>query len=403
MSEASARPSAVEIVPVSGLRSFMEFCRVPRRLYRGRKGFSPSLDAERWTMYAHKLNPHYKLVRSQAFLAKRDGDTVGRIEAQVYEEARPNRASPYQFGSLDAIDDREVVAALLKAVEDWLKRQGAQTIHGPFSPSINAECGMLIQGFEAIPMVFMPWHPPYLSRHVEALGYSKARDLISYGYDVSAKDRDAEPLLLNRPEWRERLRFRPLRMNDLASEVDLMTRLFNDAWSGNWGFVPITRDEFKSMADSLQFLMTEDYGFVTEIDGEPVAFGIIVPNLHEATADLGGRLFPLGLFKVIGRIRKKAYKSGRLALFGMTQALHKSARGGIVVLTMIEELRLRSRKVALDHVEFGWVLEDNAGMRRPIEMSGAKIDKIHRIYEKRLDGAAQSAGAQAPRGPERQI
>lgn len=393
MSEAPTRPSAVEIVPVSGAASFMEFCRVPRRLYRGRAGFSPSLDAERWTMYAHMLNPHYKLVSSQAFLAKRDGDTVGRIEAQVYKDARPNKASPYQFGSLDAIDDRQVVAALLKTAEDWLKAQGASVIHGPFSPSINAECGMLIQGFEAIPMVFMPWHPPYLSRHVEALGYAKARDLISYGYDVSARDRDAAPLLLNRPEWRERLKFRPLRMNDLASEVDLMTRLFNDAWSSNWGFVPITRDEFKSMADSLKFLMTEDWGFVTELDGEPVAFGIVVPNLHEITADLGGRLFPLGLPKVISRVRKGAYKSGRLALFGMSQGLHKSARGGMIILTMIEELRLRSRRVALDHVEFGWVLEDNAGMRKPIEMSGAKIDKIHRIYEKRLDGAAQSAEA----------
>lgn len=393
MSDAQASSSAVEIVPVSGLRSFMEFCRVPRLLYRGQTGFSPSLDAERWTMYAHMLNPHYKLVKSQAFLAKRDGDTMGRIEAQVYKDARPNKASPYQFGALDAIDDRGVIAALLKAAETWLKAEGAEVVHGPFSPSINAECGMLIQGFDAIPMVFMPWHPAYLSRHVEALGYGKARDLISYGYDVSAKDRQAEPLLLNRPEWKARLKFRPLNMKDLASEVDLMTRLFNDAWSGNWGFVPITRDEFKSMADSLKFIMTEEWGFVTELDGEPVAFGIVVPNLHEATADLGGRLFPLGLPKVISRIRKANYKSGRLALFGMSQALHKSARGGMIILTMIEELRLRSRKVALDHVEFGWVLEDNAGMRKPIEMSGAKIDKIHRIYEKRLDGAPVSAQA----------
>ncbi|MFV0280707.1 MAG: hypothetical protein ACK5JM_08090 [Rhodoblastus sp.] len=391
MSAASVHRNAVEISPVSGLRAFMEFCRAPRRLYRGWPGFSPSLDAERWAMYAHKLNPHYRLVRSQAFLAKRDGATVGRIEAQVYNEVRPNLASRYQFGSLDAVDDREVVAALLAAAEAWLKREGAEVVHGPFSPSVNAECGLLVQGFEATPMVFIPWHPPYLSAHVEALGYAKARDLISYRYDVSATDRNAEPLLLNRPEWRERLKFRALRMNDLDSEVDLMTRLFNDAWAGNWGFVPITREEFKSMADSLKFLMTEDWGFVTEIDGEPVAFGIVVPNLHEIVADLDGRLFPFGLPKVVARIRKRDYKSGRLALFGMTKALHKSARGGIVIMTMIEELRLRSRKVALDQVEFGWVLEDNAGMRRPIEMSGAKIDKIHRIYEKRLDGAPQAA------------
>ncbi len=387
MTVPSKLSAAVQVAPVAGIRDFMEFCRVPRLLYEGRAGFAPSLDVERWTLYAHKLNPHYNLVRSQAFLARRDGRTVGRVEAQIYKDIAPRGASPAQFGSLDAIDDRDVVAALLSAVETWLAQQGATTIHGPFSPSINSECGMLVQGVDAAPMVFMPWHPPYLGAHVEALGYAKARDLISYRYDISGKDREFEPVLLNRKEWRDRLRFRPLRLNDLASEVGLMTDLFNDAWSGNWGFVPITRDEFKSMADSLKFLMTEDYGFVTEIDGEPVSFGIIVPNLHDIAADFDGRLGLAGLPKLIGRIRRKPYKSGRLALYGMKQSLHRSARGGVVVMTMVEHMKLTSRKIALDHIEFGWVLEDNVGMRKPIEMSGAKIDKIHRIYEKRLAGA----------------
>lgn len=383
--------SSVEVAPVAGLRDFMEFCRVPRLLYAGQKGFSPSLDVERWTLYGHKLSPHYDLVRSQAFLARRDGRTVGRIEAQIYKDVTPNGASPAQFGSLDAIDDEGIVAALLAAAESWLAGQGASVMHGPYSPSINAECGMLVEGFEAAPMVFMPWHPPYLSRHVEALGLQKARDLISYRHDINEKDRSFEPVLLNRPEWKSRLRYRPLDLKNLDSEVDLMTELFNDAWAANWGFVPITRAEFKSMADSLKFIMTPDYGFVVELDGEAVAFGIIVPNLHDIVADLNGRLGLTGLVKLIGRIRRKPYKSGRLALFGMRQSLHRSARGGVVVLTMVEHLKLTSRKVALDHVEFGWVLENNMGMRKPIEMSGAKIDKIYRIYEKRLAGAPAAA------------
>ncbi|MDE2362074.1 MAG: hypothetical protein KGM42_05290 [Hyphomicrobiales bacterium] len=371
----------------------MEFCRVPRLLYSGMKGFSPSLDAERWTLHAHKLNPHYNLVRSQAFLAKRNGATVGRIEAQIYRDAKPNEASPAQFGSLDAINDPAVVAALLAAAETWLAGQGASVVVGPFSPSINAECGLLVQGEDAVPMIFMPWHPPYLAGLVEQAGYSKARDLISYRYDVSDVDRAFEPVLLNRPEWKERLKFRPLKLDDIKSEVALMTRLFNDAWSGNWGFVPITEAEFKSMADSLKFLMTPDYGFVIELDGEPVAFGIVIPNLHEIVADMDGRLGVTGIPKLVSRIRKMPYNSGRLALFGMKHELHKSARGGVVVLTMVEHMKLLSRKVALDHIEFGWVLENNAGMRKPIEMSGAKIDKIHRIYEKRLAGAP---GANTP-------
>lgn len=391
MTASSQLSASVEVSPVAGLRDFMEFCRVPRLIYAGMKGFSPSLDVERWTVYAHRLNPHYKLVRSQAFLARRDGRTVGRIEAQIYKDVTPNLASPAQFGSLDAIDDREVVAALLAAAEGWLTRQGASMMHGPFSPSINLECGMLVQGFEATPMVFIPWHPPYLSRHVEALGLTKSQDLLSYRYEVSASDRTYTPVIMNRREWKERLRYRPLKMKELDSEVDLMTEMFNEAWADNWGYVPITRDEFKSMADSLKHIVTEDYGFVAEIDGQPMAFGISVPNLHEIFADFDGRIGLAGLPKLIGRIRKMPYRSGRLALFGMRKSLHRSARGGIIVLTMVEHMRVLSQKVELDHFEFGWVLEENTGMRKPIEASGAKIDKVHRIYEKRLADAPLAA------------
>ena len=382
----SATP--VEIAPVAGLRAFMEFCRVPRLVYADMKGFAPSLDAERWTLYGHKLNPHYKLVKSQRWLARRDGRTVGRIEAQVYNEFQPNEASRAQFGSLDAIDDPAVVAALTAAAENWLAAQGATTINGPYSPSINAEMGMLVEGYEAVPMIFMPWQPPYLARHLEALGYAKARDVISYRYDITAADRAAEPVIQNRGEWKTRMKFRNLRLNDLENEVRLMTDLFNDAWSQNWGFVPMTYEEFKSSADTFKFIMTEDWGFVVEIDGEAVAFGVIIPNLFETVSDLDGRIGLTGLPKLVSRLRRQDYKSGRLALFGMRRSLHRSTLAGVIILAMFEELRLRSRKIALDHIEFGWVLENNAGMRKPIEMSGAKIDKIHRIYEKQMAGVA---------------
>ena len=377
----------------------MEFCRAPRKLYAGQTGFSPSLDAERWALYAHMLNPHYKLVKSQAFLAKRAGRTVGRVEAQIYKDVQPLDASRAQFGSLDAIDDIAVVSALMQAAETWLKAEGAEVVHGPFSPSINAEMGMLVDGFSAAPMIFMPWHPEYLGRHVEALGYAKARDVISYRYDISDADRTAEPKILNRGEWKDRLKFRNLRLDDLESEVKLMTDLFNDAWSDNWGFVPMTYDEFKSSADTFKFIMTPDWGFVVELDGEPVAFGVIIPNLHEIVADLDGRLGLTGAVRLASRLKKHVYKSGRLALFGMSRALHRSTKAGVIILAMFDELKLRSRVISVDHVEFGWVLENNVGMRRPIEITGAKIDKIHRIYEKRLSGApaaAQPAGAQGP-------
>jgi hypothetical protein len=377
--------STIEIKPVEGLFGFLAFCRVPRLIYKGQTGFAPSLDAERWTLYAKKLNPHYKQVETQAWLAYRDGKLAGRISAQIYKNGiKPIEASPAQFGSLDAIDDEAVVAALTMTAENWLKDRGETVIHGPFSPSINGEMGTLIEGFNAVPMFLTPWHPSYLSPLIEQQGYRKARDVVSYRYDIGPVDREAEMKILARPEWRERLKIRTLDMKSLKTESALIVDMFNDAWSQNWGFVPFTLEEFTSVADSLKFIMPPEGGFMVELDGKAQAFGIFLPNLHEITADLDGKLWPFGLPRLISRIRHHTYKTGRIVLFGIRQELQKKAIGGVVLLAFIEECRRRSRNVSFQHAEFGWILENNMGMRKPIEMSGAKIDKVHRVYEKTL-------------------
>jgi hypothetical protein len=230
----------------------------------------------------------------------------------------------------------------------------------------------------------MPWNPAYLSSSLERHGYTKARDLISYRYDASEKDRQARPSILERPEWRERLIIRTLDLKNLGKEAAIIVDIFNDAWSENWGFVPFTLAEFMASASALKIVMPKEGGFMIELDGVPQAFGVVLPNIHEITADLGGRLFPLGLPRVLLRLRKHAFTSGRLALFGIRRALHRKAAGGAVILAFTEEIRRRNKSSSLGHVEFGWVLEDNLAIRRPIELSGARIDKVHRVYEKNL-------------------
>lgn len=376
----------IDIVPVDGLARFMTFCKLPRLLYAGMSGFAPSLDIERWTLHGHRLNPHFKLVEAREFLARRGGQWVGRISAQLYKpEFTPVGASAAQFGALDAVDDIEVVGALTRAAEGWLAERGAERINGPFSPTINGECGLLVDGYEATPMIFMPWHPPWLSRHVEALGYEKARDLISYRINVTRAELDTPARISTRREWRDRLNIRQLRLDDLKTgETALMAQLFNDGWSGNWGFVPFTLEEFDSTADALKYIMPEEFGIVVELDGAPQSFAIALPNLHEITADLDGRLFPLGLPRLVSRLRKHKFNAARLVLLGTRKALQNSATGGAIVLAMVEELRRRGARASIEQLEAGWVLEDNMAMRRPIEMFGGKIDKIHRLYEKRL-------------------
>jgi hypothetical protein len=375
----------IEIVPVEGLLRFTTFCKLPRLLYRGMSGFVAPIDAERWTLFSHRLNPHYKLVEEQKFLARRDGEWVGRIAAHLYKDMVPVGASPAQFGALDAIDDIEVVRALVSAAEEWLRARGAERMNGPFSPSINSECGLLVEGHEATPMFLMPWHPAYLGRHLDALGYEKARDLISYRWDDSDRKPEEKPRFSLRKEWAERLKVRTLDMSRLKThETPIMADLFNDAWSGNWGYVPFTQEEFDSTADGLKFIMPADYGLVIELDGKPQSFVVALPNFCEIIADLDGRLFPFGWVRLLSRMRSHSFISTRIALLGTRKALQNSATGGLILMTIVEEARRRAATSSGSHLEAGWVLEDNKSMRRPIEMFGGKVDKIHRIYEKRL-------------------
>jgi hypothetical protein len=386
----------IKIVPVKGIGAFLDFCKVPRLIYKGQTGFAPQLDAERWTLHGSKLNPHFKSVDWQAWLAYKDGKLAGRIQAQIYKDIKPLEASPAQFGCLDAIDDDAVFSALIETAETWLRDRGATLIHGPFSPSIWSEMGMLIDGYSAVPMIFMPWNPPYLPQMMDRYGYTKARDVISYRYAVTEKDKAKGSGIIERPEWRERLKIRTIDLNKVKDEAALVVDIFNDAWSENWGFVPFTYEEFMSSADSLKYVMPPEGGFIVELDGVPQAFAIILPNLNEITHDLDGKLLPFGLPKVISRIRKHPYKSVRLALFGVRKALQRKAVGGAVILAFIDEVRQRSRlHPSIERCEFGWVLENNIGMRKPIEMSGAEIDKVHRIYAKDLTSVASARAAAA--------
>ena len=327
--------ATIDIVPVNWFLRFAAFCKLPRLLYAGQQGFAPPLDVERWANFGHKLNPHFKLVESQAFLARRDRNWVGRISAQVYKpEITPVAASRAQFGALDAIDDIEVTRALTKAAEEWLRARGADRISGPFSPTINGEVGVLVEGFDSKPMIFMPWNPPYLARHLEALGYQKTRDLFSYCFEIENFGLDERPRMLNRKEWHDRLNLRPLKLDQLKKgETALMSELFNDGWSGNWGFVPFTVEELNSTADVLKYIMSPEFGIVVELDGVPQSFAIALPNLHEITADLNGKLFPFGLPKVISRIRKHKFEAARIVLLGTRKLLQNSAMGGVFPLS----------------------------------------------------------------------
>ena len=238
----------IDVAPAKGLSGFLTYNKLPRLLYAGAKGFAPPLDVERWTLHGHFLNPHFKLVEAQEFLAKRDGQWVGRIFAQVYKpEVMPGRrvALPVRLARRSG---RHRGRARIDARGRRTGSRRAAPIEST-APSLRpstANAGCSSRALKSTPMFLTPWHPPYLSRHIEALGYEKAKDLVSYMIDLTPEELNKPSRILDRAEWKDRLKIRELDFKRLKQgETQLMSDLFNDGWRDNWGFVPFTKAEFE--------------------------------------------------------------------------------------------------------------------------------------------------------------
>jgi hypothetical protein len=230
----------------------------------------------------------------------------------------------------------------------------------------------------------MPHGEPYYGRQVEAQGYTKTRDLFAYYMDIRPAMRQRMVDIVDRTRRSGRVHLRQLSKKNLSEEAELIRDIFNDAWSGNWGYVPMTEDEMAYLATGLKLLLREDMGYVAELDGEAVGFMIALPNLNEAIADLKGSLFPTGIFKLLWRLKVKGVKTTRVPLMGIRKQHQNSPLGIAMALMLIEEIRVNAVKQGFTHAELSWILEDNKGMRSILGMVNSKPYKTYRIYDKSL-------------------
>ncbi len=374
-------PGQIEIVAVDGAAALDRFILLPQALYRADPHYVPQLLSERRAALTARGNPFFRHADVALWIARRDGRDVGRISAQQDHLLGDKRIG--HFGLVAAIDDREVLAALLRTAEDWLRARGVNLVQGPFSLSINEESGVLIDGFDTPPMLMMPHDPPYLGAHLHALGYGKARDLFAYICEISAVLPPAAAAMVARG-LPQRVTLRPLRRAALRQDVEALADIVNDGWSAHWGFVPITSEEVAHMARALKPLLHERLVWFAEVDGDPAAYGLCLPNLNEAIADLSGRLFPFGWAKLLWRLKVAGVRTARVPLMGVRRRFHGTLLGGLLPLHVMDALRREAAALGIRAVEMSWVLEDNLPMRHMAEGVGGRAYKTYRVYEKTL-------------------
>ncbi|MFT8244690.1 dATP pyrophosphohydrolase [Roseomonas sp. BN140053] len=373
------------MVPVRGRLALDRFIRLPSRLQAADPAWVPPLRMERRDALSREKNPYFEHAEAAYWIARRDGRDVGRISAQEDRLAPPDAdgTRPGHFGLLAAEDDPAVLRALLDTAENWLRARGLRRVLGPFSLSINEETGLLVDGFDTPPMLMMPHDAPHLGPRLEALGYAKARDVLAYRFDPREElPRGARAALARGVPAGVVLR--PLRLAEYRGEIGRIVAIFNDAWSGNWGFTPLTAAELDHMATQMRPLIHERLVWIAEVHGEAAAFIVCLPNLNEAIRDLGGRLLPFGWARLLWRLRWRLPRTARVPLMGVRRAHASGVLGAMLPFLLIEALRREAALRGLHAVELSWILEDNAPMRRMIEALGAQAYKTYRIYEKAL-------------------
>lgn len=327
-----------------------------------------------------KNNPFYKRATIQLWIAYKDGKTVGRIAAienKGHNEFYNDKTGFYGF--FECIEDQEVANVLFDTAEKWLKGRGLTSMMGPMNPSTNHECGLLIRGQSQHPTLMTTWNPKYYEALHDNARLTKAKDLVAYiimnnkGAELPAK----VVRYVERIKGSSRITFRDFNLKDFKGEVDRCFEIYNSAWEKNWGFFPMTKEEFAFMAKDMKMIVDPRMAFMAEVDGKPAGFMLAVPDINYIQKRIpDGKLLPTGIFKLL--LGKKMVNFVRIITLGVKPEYRGS---GIFALFTYEAFE-RAKKYGYVGGEASWILEDNVAMNKPWQDLGAPQYRLWRIYER---------------------
>ena len=378
----TAQGAAITVRAVRDKADLRTFLDVPFKVFRDDPAWIAPLYLERRDHMSRKSNPFFQHAEAELFVAFKGAEPVGRISAQInrlhldrYGDATG------QFGFLDAVDDAEVFAALTRAAGDWLKDRGMVRMTGPMSFSINDETGLLIDGFDTPPRVMMGHARPWFSTHLEALDFAKVKDVLAYDYDGRTPLPRVMQVMLDKAYASGDLEVRPLSKKNLTRDLSIIIEIFNDAWSDNWGFVPMTSEEITALGNNLKMLVGGDYISIASWRGSPAAMAVTLPDINQWVKGLNGRLLPLGWAQVLWHLFARSPEAVRMPLMGVRRSFHGQPLGATLALAAIEAVRKAHLARGTERAELSWILEDNWPMRRMLDALGANPYKTYRVYE----------------------
>jgi GNAT superfamily N-acetyltransferase len=374
----------ITISPVRSKRDLDTFIRLVWPLYKRDPNWVPPVIADRRKLLDRTRNPFYQHAEMELFIARRDGEPVGRIAAIInrnHNEEHGDRLG--FFGFFESVNETAVAHPLLAAAEGWLAERGMSGMRGPVNPSMNDEAGLLVDGFDDPPNILMTYNPKYYSALIESFGLTGVKDL--YAYWLPAGDFITPKLERVQTRVRERdgvtirtADFKP--KSAFQRDIETIRSIYNQAWIPTWGFVKMTDAEFNFAAADLRQIAERDFVIFAEKDGRAVGFALGLPDINQALIDnRGGGMIGAGLRLLLG---KKKIKRGRIVILGV---LPEFQRRGIDSVLYYE---IGTRMVTGHGYvggEASWILEDNEMMNRAAKLLGGRVYKTYRLYEKTMN------------------
>ena len=378
------------IRPISTKADRRKFVDLPFRLYKDDPNWVPPLKGEALGLLTPEKNGWYSHARAQLFLAEDAGRVVGRISAHIDTLALTMPAEQGfgpgtgQWGLMEA-ESHEAFTALLAAAEGWLRDEGMTRVLGPVSQSIWEDPGLLIDGFDHPPTIMMGHAKAEYRAWIEGAGYAPVKQLFTYEVDITQEFPPIVRRIIKSGEANRRIVVREVNKKKFEEEAAIILAILNDAWSGNWGFVPLTPPEIKDVGVKLKPIVFNDLIRIAEVDGKPAAFMITLPDLNEAIKPLNGSLLPFGWAKLLLWLRAPNVRTVRVPLMGVVKELQSSRLASQLAFMMIEYIRRASvEKYGAIRGEIGWILDDNQGMRSIAETIESRINKVYQVYAKTL-------------------
>ncbi|WP_448659969.1 N-acetyltransferase [Sphingomonas sp. CJ99] len=376
--------------PVTGAADRKAFIDLAYRLNASDPNWVPPLRQEMSERIDPAKNGWFSHAEARLFLAERDGRIVGRISAHIDRLALDMPAEQgfgpgTGFWGLFEAEDAASAAALIERAEAELRAMGMTRAIGPVSLSIWEEPGLLIRGFDHRPTVMMGHNRPDYQSWIEAAGYQPVKQLLTYDLDIT----NGFPPLVNRivaaGEKSSRIVIRRVDKSRFAEEAALILGILNDAWSDNWGFVPLTQPEIDDVGKKLKPIVFNDLIRIAELDGEAVAFMITLPDLNEAIAGFDGKLFPFNFLKLLLWLRRPRSRTMRVPLMGVVKRLQASRMASQLAFMMIEYIRRDAvAKFGASRGEIGWILDDNQGMKAIADAIEAKVNRVYQVYARTI-------------------